>query len=163
MENRKERDSWWLQRLVWRSERTVYHVGNAGKMEVDANFRDESRIKRSRRRSTEIAEILIKKREISPNTRKVHYMDLDWLIDCMCEYFCTACYKIFKCVFLDSEFFKLVHVISQVLVDRLTWNLKEIFNGCTFIARTTDFKIWCFLYFFFLPPKRRKIQGKSIF
>ena len=29
----------------------------------------------------------------------------------------NACYKNFKCVFLKSVFFKLVHVISQVLID----------------------------------------------
>ena len=34
---------------------TINDVGSAGKMEVDANFRDESRIEHSRRRTTEIA------------------------------------------------------------------------------------------------------------
>ena len=33
----------------------INHVGSAGKMEVDANFRDESRIEHSKRWSTEIA------------------------------------------------------------------------------------------------------------
>ena len=33
----------------------INHVGSAGKIEVDANVRDESRIEHSRRQSTEIA------------------------------------------------------------------------------------------------------------
>ena len=35
----------------------------------------------------------------------------------MYEYFCIACYEIFKCVFLESVFFKLVQATSQVLVN----------------------------------------------
>ena len=79
-------------------------------------------------------------------------------IDPKYEYFCTTCNKNFICVFLESIFFKLVDRISHVLVDWLTWNL-EIFIGCTFIARTTDFKIWCFFYFFFFLFTTQKTRG----
>ena len=66
-------------------------------------------------------------------------------------------------VFFSNPYF--LNWLSHVLVERLTWNLEEIFTECTFIAWTTDFKIWCFFqFFFFLPPERRKkAQGKSIF
>ena len=63
-----------------------------------------------------------------------------------CKYmniFCTT--RTSNVFFSNPYFFKLAHV----LVDRLTWNLEEMFTGCTFIARTTDFKIWYFFFFFF--------------
>ena len=86
-------------------------------------------------------------------------------IDCKYEYFCTTGNRNFKRVFLKSILFELANRTSHVLVDRLTWNLEEIFTGCIFfIVWTTDYKIWCFLLFFFFSTfKRRKTQGKKIF
>ena len=84
-------------------------------------------------------------------------------IDFKYEYFCTTGNKNFERVFLKFILFELADGISHVLVDRLTWNLEEIFTGCTFVAWTTDFKIWCFVFHFRLPPKGRKAQEKPIF
>ena len=84
-----------------------------------------------------------------------YYFVMFCSLDCKYKYFCTTRDKNFKCVSLKSIFLKLT-----VLVDRLTWNLEEMFTGCTFIAWTTDFKIWWFLlfffFFFFYHPKDEK-------
>ena len=59
--------------------------------------------------------------------------------------------------FLKSILFELADGISHVLVDRLTWNL---LTGYTFIAWTTDFKIWCFFLFFFFSTQKTKRTRK---
>ena len=78
-------------------------------------------------------------------------------IDCKYEYFCTTENRNSKRVFLKSILFELADGISHVLVDRLTWNLEEIFTGCTF---TTDFKIWCVFRFYFLTTQKTKSTRK---
>ena len=90
-----------------------------------------------------------------------YYFVMFCSLDCKYKYFCTTRDKNFKCVSLKSILFKMADGISHVLVDRLTWNLKEIFTGCTCIAGTTNFKIWClflffFFFFFFYHPKDEK-------
>ena len=88
---------------------------------------------------------------------------LYYSISCKYEYFCTTGNKNFKRVFLKSIFFKLADGISHVLVDRLTWNLEEIFTECTFIAWTTEFKIWCSFLFFFYHSKDEKHKENRYF
>ena len=79
-------------------------------------------------------------------------------IDCKYEYFCTTANRNFKRVFLKSILFELTNGISHVLVDRLTWNLEEIFTERTSIASTTDFKIWCFFLFLFTTQKTKSTR-----
>ena len=83
-------------------------------------------------------------------------------IDCKYEYFCTTGNENFKCVFLKFIFFKLAGGISYVLVDlklgrdlhrMYLYRMNHGFQNLTFL----------YIYIFFLSPKRRKAQGKSIF
>ena len=72
-------------------------------------------------------------------------------IDRKYEYFCTTDNKNFKCVFLESILFKLTDGISDVLVDRLSWNL-EIWKSSPDVALSREPRISksdCFLFFFF--------------
>ena len=128
---------------------TINHVSSAGKIKVDANFRDESCIEHSRHRSTEIA------KGVRNTSRKEKSWTL-WIL-----YGPGLADWLYVWIFLYSMLQKLQMRFSRICIFqtglrdisnssyRLTWNLEEIFSGCTFIAWTTDFKIWCFFLFFY--------------